>query len=100
MDGSRASVILSLILFIICYHIFVKAISTRAWLVMGIVGISFFLLWGIRRNLKSWEAVGSQGFTTLEIGEFDAIYANGIDLYQLQNKEPYTVPFTVRFTAF
>ena len=100
MDGSRASVILSLILFIICYHIFVKAISTRAWLVMGIVGISFFLLWGIRRNLKSWEAVGSQGFTTLEIGEFDAIYANGIDLYQLQNKEPYTVPFTVRFNEF
>ena len=34
MDGSRASVVLSLILFIICYHIFVKAISTRAWLVM------------------------------------------------------------------
>ncbi|HRI00234.1 MAG TPA: hypothetical protein PK006_04205 [Saprospiraceae bacterium] len=99
-DGGRASIIVGLFTLILTWHIFVRKIPTLTWSVVGTLGLALFTIWGIRRGLKSWEAVGTKGFKTVDMGEFDSIIGNAVDLVQKIQEKSISIPFQARYGEF
>lgn len=95
--GSRTYLILSLASCFLLYHLMVRPIRVRTAVVMASTGLFGFLALGVLRTFQGLGtavqfAPGSSG------GEFEALFANVVDLRQrLTTGERLAIPFEMHF---
>jgi oligosaccharide repeat unit polymerase len=96
-DGARTSVILPLLALVLTWHVVVRPIDTRRWIVGGIVGLLLFLALGLRRDVGSWSDLR---YASIEVGEFDHLWANAVELLQQRQTSGLEIPGAARFAEF
>lgn len=92
--GGRSESFLGFFSIIICWNSFIKPISSIKLIIGGVVGLILFLFIGIFREL------GNDGFIFYGFGEFDALWANAVELYQARTSNYISMPFSTRFNDF
>jgi hypothetical protein len=95
--GSRTAIAIGLLSAGIGWHVLVRPIPIRWWISSGIVGLILFTALGVFRALESWEEVGTINFDGAGIGEFDALWANGVELFQAKQFQQLDMPLAARF---
>lgn len=89
--GGRADVVIGLFGLTICWHVFVRPITSNKLFAGVVLGLIAFTVLGIIRDFRS------DGFTVASLGEFDHLWANAVELLQSKNKGGLKPPFSVRF---
>lgn len=76
----RSELFMKVIIILISYHIFVRKLSNLQLILFTVISIFLLALWG---TLREEENISNYSFDFfVNIGEFDMIYANFIDLYR------------------
>lgn len=99
-EGSRSSVATGLLSVVIAWHVLVRPISRSRWLLMFGTGMTLFLILGFWRDLVSWNALVELNSRDFSLGEFDAIWANGVDLLHRKEISDFNIPFTLYSAEF
>lgn len=99
-DGGRGKIITPLLSMIVAWHVLISPISTKKVVIGGFLGLLCFLLLGILRNVNSLTDVGGLGFEGIGLGEFDALWANAIELLQAKKSGSINIGFETRFGEF
>ena len=95
-EGSRAKTFISLSLLIVLWHMMVRPFSTLEILVVLILGLISFLMIGVIRGSESYmDALTGIDIDSRLLGEFDAIWANGVHILQESLQHPVDVPVGV-----
>ena len=90
--GDRGEAVTGFFGLTICWHVFVRPIASYKLFVGAVLGLIAFIVMGILREL------GSNDFIMISnLGEFDHLWANAVDLLQAKNSGGLNVPFSVRF---
>ena len=98
--GSRTAIATGLLSAGIGWHVLVRPIPLRWWISSGLLGLLVFTALGVFRALESWEEVGTVDFDGAGVGEFDALWANGVELLQAKQFQQLDVPLAARFGEF
>jgi hypothetical protein len=93
-EGARTAVVTGLLAAAVAWHVLVRPIRARWWLAAITVGILAFLALGARRGFES--SHGS-ALLSLNLGEFDSLWANNLELLADKAHHWTHVPFTTRF---
>lgn len=96
-SGGRAALATSLFSIAVLWHIVVKPITSKVWLMSSLFGIVVFLILGVIRGVTSLGEYDLFGQDNPGVGEFDALWANAVELLQYKNQGSLSVPFEVRF---
>ena len=99
-EGSRLVVATGLLSLGIAWHILVRQLSIRWWLTVGTIGLVVFLALGIVRTVESIDEFDPTASGGIGAGEFDALWANSVELLQEREYGRLEVPFSVRFGEF
>jgi hypothetical protein len=94
-NGERTVIVTGFLSVAIAWHVLVRPIRTRFWLGAAVVGLILFLALGTRRNVGHFTQFGllpSEG-----VGEFDALWANGLELARAREAGHFHVGTTTRF---
>jgi hypothetical protein len=98
--GSRSAIATGLLAAGIAWHVLVREIPVRWWISSGVAGLLIFTALGVFRALESWEEFGTIDFEGAGIGEFDALWANGVELLQAKQAQQLDMPLAARFGEF
>jgi hypothetical protein len=90
-EGSRAPLVTGLLSVLIAWHVLVRPIPPSRLALIFAVGLLTFTLLGLRRELESWGAVSFE-WTNVRLGEFDALWANAVELLQAREGGGLSVP--------
>jgi hypothetical protein len=98
-DGSRTSIVMNLFAMIVSWHVYVKKIKTWIWVLFCTVSLMVFTVLGALRGVE--EITNDKVSDSFKgLGEFEAIWSNGVQMIQEKSKNNLTVPFDVRFSEF
>jgi len=97
--GARTGIVVGLMSVGIAWHVLIRPIALHFWLASGIFGLVVFTALGIVRSLEAesldeLREASTEGFG---IGEFDAIWANGVELLQSRELGRLSVPPAAQF---
>ena len=95
--GSRMAIATGLLSAGIGWHVLVRPIPLRWWISSGLLGLLVFTALGVLRALESWEEFGTVDFDGAGVGEFDALWANGVELLQAKEFQQLDMPLAARF---
>jgi hypothetical protein len=95
--GSRTAIATGVLSAGIGWHVLVRPIPVRWWISSGLVGLLVFTALGVLRALGSWEEFGTVDFDGSGVGEFDALWANGVELFQAKQFQQLDMPLAARF---
>lgn len=98
-SGSREGIAMELLAVLISWNIYVKRIKPIIFALVAITGLLTFTIIGTLRNIEdpsSYEVEDS--FKGL--GEFEAVWANGIEMSQLKALDKLKIPNNIRFGEF
>jgi hypothetical protein len=98
--GARSGIVTGLLSVGIAWHVLVRPVPMRRWLTAGVMGLVVFTVLGLIRTLDSLVEIGTISTEGAGLGEFDALWANAIDLLQAKNSGWLEVPLYVRFAEF
>lgn len=96
-EGSRAATLIGLIGVAIAWHVVVRPIRARSWVIAGVIGLLVFIALGYRRTLGSWADVDRLASDSVGLGEFDTLWANGVELFRSKNTGHLLVPDAARY---
>ena len=96
-EGGRGKIVTPLLSLIVAWHVLIRPISNKKVLIGGFFGLLGFLVLGVLRNIRSLTEVGSVGFEGIGVGEFDALWANAIELLQEKKIGQININFETRF---
>ena len=96
-EGGRGKVVTPLLSIIVGWHVLIRPIPTRKVVIGGFIGLLSFLVLGLLRNINSITEVGGLGFQGIGLGEFDALWANYIELLQAKNNGQIKINLETRF---
>lgn len=99
-DGGRGKIITPLLSMIVAWHVLIRPIPTKKVFIGGFIGLFFFLVLGVLRNIKSVSEFGGLGFQGIGLGEFDALWANAIELLQAKKTGQIDINYETRFGEF
>lgn len=99
-NGSRTELATGLLTIAIAWHSFVKPISSKVWIGSAFAGILLFLSLGFLRGITSVGDYDILGQDNPGVGEFDALWANGVELLQEKRTGNLHVPLNARFGEF
>jgi len=97
--GARTGIVIGLMSVGIAWHVLIRPIPLYMWITAGILGLAVFTALGIIRHLEAesldeLREASTEGFG---IGEFDAIWANGVELLQSRELGRLNVPPAAQF---
>jgi hypothetical protein len=98
--GPRSGMMIGCLSSAIAWHVLIRPIPLRWWITASICGLILFTALGILRALES---PGDLSELTMEgsgLGEFDALWANAIELLQARESGWLDVPSAARFGEF
>ncbi len=97
--GARTGIVIGLMSVGIAWHVLIRPISLHLWLASGICGLAAFTVLGIVRSLEaeSFDELREANTEGFGIGEFDAIWANGVELLQARELGRLNVPLAAQF---
>ena len=99
--GSRAGLVLAMGSVVIAWHVLVRPIHAPAWLAMAAVGLVGFTLSGLLRSTGGWDNLQSaRAHELISLGEFESLWANGVELLQTARWVGLDVPWHARFAEF
>lgn len=81
--GARASLMVSLAASMVLYHRYVRPFTWRRAMLIGTAGVVLFLGLGVLRTYRQIQSAGGVGAvspTSVSGGEFEALFANAVDL--------------------
>jgi hypothetical protein len=81
-EGSRAPIATGLFAIAIAWHVIVRPLSARWWVCAGSLGLLVFLVLGLLREVSFWTDYGALSPDGVGVGEFDALWANALELLQ------------------
>lgn len=96
-EGSRGRIIIAFLAIIVAWHVLIRPIPSRKIFVGGFLGLVVFLALGIYRNISALTDLGGLGFEGIGVGEFDALWANAIELHQAKKNGEINIDFETRF---
>jgi hypothetical protein len=98
-EGSRSPVVIGLLSVALLWHVLIRPISARRWLIGGAVGLLLFLVLGLRRDVRSFAALGPLGSDAvgISLGEFDSLWGNAVEVLQARDSAGFQVPIAARF---
>jgi oligosaccharide repeat unit polymerase len=79
VDGSRTPLVFSFCACVLLYHAMVKPIRARRATILAVGGLVTFLALGVLRSYRGSES-GSDFLFGLSGGEFEALFANAVDI--------------------
>lgn len=97
-QGSRTGVATGLLSIVIAWHVLVRPIPSLRLFVGGVLGLLAFLALGILRGRGSAAGIGDIQLKMVEFGEFDTLWANAAQLWQVRQNGVFDVPFGTRFS--
>ena len=95
--GARTTIAVGIISMGIAWHLLVRPIPMRRWVTAGIVGMIVFTVLGLIRALESFEEFGTLTMEGHGMGEFDASWANAVELMQAKQAGWLEIPIAARF---
>lgn len=99
-DGERTSIATGLLSVLIAWHVLVRPIAHSRWYaIFGIVMFAFLIL-GFRRDLTSWNSLTALDPSDFSFGEFDQVWATGVDLLQQSELGGFKIPLAAYFSEF
>jgi oligosaccharide repeat unit polymerase len=96
-EGGRGKIVTPLLSMIVAWHVLIRPIPTKKVFIGAFFGLLFFLVLGVLRNINSVTEVGALGFQGIGVGEFDALWANAIELLQAKKIGQININFETRF---
>jgi hypothetical protein len=100
--GARTGIVIGLMSVGIAWHVLIRPIALYIWLASGSFGLVAFTALGIIRSLEadSFDEIREASTEGYGIGEFDAIWANGVELLQSLELGRLSVPPAAQFGEF
>jgi oligosaccharide repeat unit polymerase len=96
-EGGRGKVVTPLLSMIVAWHVLIRPIPAKKVFIGAFFGLLCFIVLGILRNINSVSEVGVIGFEGIGLGEFDALWANAIELLQAKKIGQININFGTRF---
>ncbi len=100
IEGGRASLGITILSIFFLWHVTIKKISSKIWIIFSTIGLTTFLILGLLRGVQNLSEYDLSGNSTPGVGEFDAIWGNALHLNEQKKAGNLSVPFTVRFEEF
>jgi hypothetical protein len=102
-SGSRKAIAIGFLSAAVAWHILVRPIAARRWIMAGVMGFVVFTVLGALRGLGVWDSGGGEiagsDFEGLGLGELDALWANAVHLLQEGNSK-LDIPIAARYGEF
>jgi hypothetical protein len=100
--GARTGIAIGLLSAGMAWHVLVRPIPLRWWLTASILGLVFFTVVGIIRALEAESLADLRELSTegSGLGEFDALWANAVELLQARESGWLDIPPAARFGEF
>jgi hypothetical protein len=97
--GARTGIAIGLLSAGVAWHVLVRPIPLRWWLITSILGLVLFTVFGIIRALEAESFADLRELSTegIGLGEFDALWANAVELLQARESGWLDVPAAARF---
>ena len=96
-EGGRGRIVTAFLAIIVAWHVLIRPIPSRKVFIGGFLGLFGFLALGIYRNINTLTDLGGLGFEGIGVGEFDALWANAIELLQAKKNGEIKINFETRF---
>ncbi len=96
-EGGRGKIVSPLLSMVVAWHVLIRPIPSKKVFIGGFLGLLGFLILGILRNINSLTDVGVLGFEGIGVGEFDALWANAIELLQAKKSGQININLETRF---
>lgn len=97
LRGSRTELVTGLFVFAIAWHVVVRSIPARLWFAGGFLGLVIFHALGLYRAVAPSGNLDLFAFHLLNVGEFDTLWANAIELLRAKQSGMLDVPLAARF---
>jgi oligosaccharide repeat unit polymerase len=96
-EGGRGRIVTAFLAIVVAWHVLIRPITSRKFFIGAFLGLVIFLVFGILRSINSLSEVGVLGFEGIGVGEFDALWANAIELLQAKKNGEININFQTRF---